>query len=257
MEDARLLDTFAADYARLRDLAARDLAAAVPTCPGWTVADLVRHVAQVYLHKAETIRLGHWPEPWPPSGLADEEPVALLVRTHDELIAQFVGHKPTDRAVTWHPPEQTVRFWIRRMAQETVIHRIDAELALGEPIAPIPDDLAADGIDELLQVFLSYDEEAWANEFAPVLAKSPSRRIAVRVPGAEWLIETGPEAVAVTTAFGAAIEHLDGVHVDATITGPPGAVLRRLWNRGGDPVTESGDQAALTEVRVLLTAATQ
>jgi uncharacterized protein (TIGR03083 family) len=257
MEDARLLDTFAADYARLRDVAARDLAAAVPTCPGWTVADLVRHVAQVYLHKAETMRLGHWPEPWPPAGLGDEESIALLVRSHDELIAQFAAHEPTDPALTWHPPEQTVRFWIRRMAQETVIHRVDAELALGEPVTPIPDDLAVDGIDELLQVFLLYDEEAWDEEFAPVLAKSPGHQVAVRVPGAEWLIETEPEAVAVTTAFGAAIEHLDETHIDATITGPPAAVFRRLWNRGGDPVTESGDQAALTELRALLTAATQ
>jgi hypothetical protein len=36
------------------------------------------------------------------------------------------------------------------MAQETVIHRADAELAAGAPVAVIPGDLAADGIDELL-----------------------------------------------------------------------------------------------------------
>ena len=42
------------------------------------------------------------------------------------------------------------------MAQETVIHRVDAELAAGEPIAPIPDDLAVDGIDEVLERFLAY-----------------------------------------------------------------------------------------------------
>jgi uncharacterized protein (TIGR03083 family) len=257
MEDARLLDTFADDYARLHDVAARDLAAAVPTCPGWTVADLVRHVAQVYLHKAETIRFEQWPDSWPPPGLADEEPMALLERAHDELLAQFAAHDPSDPAVTWHPPEQTVRFWIRRMAQETVIHRVDAELALTAPVEPIPDDLAIDGIDELLQIFLFYDEEAWDEEFAPVLAKSPGHRVAVRVPGIEWVIETGSEAVAVTTAHGAAITRIDETGIDATITGPPAAVLRRLWNRGGDPVTESGDQAALTELRALLTAATQ
>ena len=49
-----------------------------------------------------------------------------------------------------------MRFWIRRMAQETVIHRVDAELALGEPFAPIPDDLALDGIDEVLERFLAF-----------------------------------------------------------------------------------------------------
>jgi len=257
MDDKRLLETFAADYVRLRDVAARDLAAAVPTCPGWTVSDLVRHVAQVYLHKAETIRLEQWPDPWPPAGLADEEPIALLSRAHDALKAQFAAHRPTDPALTWHPPEQTVRFWIRRMAQETVIHRVDAELALGEPVAPIPDDLAVVGIDELLRIFLAYDDDAWAAEAAPILAKSPGHRVALRVPGAEWTLETSPTALAVTTAFGAAIGRLDETHIDAAITGSAPAVLRRLWNRGGDPVTESGDQAALIEVRALLTSATQ
>jgi uncharacterized protein (TIGR03083 family) len=257
MDDKRLLDSYAADYARLREVAARDLAAAVPTCPGWTVADLVRHVALVYLHKAETIRLGQWPEPWPPAGIDDEEPIALLARTHDELKAQFAAHNPSDPALTWHPPEQTVRFWIRRMAQETAIHRIDAELAAGEPVAPIPDDLAVDGIDELLRIFLAYDDDAWAEEAGPILATSPGHRVAVRVPGAEWMIETSPTSLAVTTAFGAAIGRLDETHVDAAITGPAPGVLRRLWNRGGEPVTESGDQAALIEVRELLTAATQ
>jgi len=257
MEDPRLLDTFATDYARLHDVAGRNLAAEVPTCPGWTVADLVRHVAQVYLHKAETIRFGHWPEPWPPPELGREEPIALLERAHAELVSQFAAHHPTDAVVTWHPPEQTVRFWIRRMAQETVIHRVDAELALGEPVAPIPDDLARDGIDELLTIFLSYDEDAWAEEFAPVLAKSPGHRVAVRVPGAEWVIETSPTAVDVTTAFGGAIGWLDESAVDAALTGPAAPMLCRLWHRGGDPVTESGDQAALAELHALLAMATQ
>jgi hypothetical protein len=40
------------------------------------------------------------------------------------------------------------------MAQETVIHRVDAELAAGAPVAVIPGDLAADGIDELLAAFV-------------------------------------------------------------------------------------------------------
>ena len=42
------------------------------------------------------------------------------------------------------------------MAQETVIHRIDAELGDGAPFAPVPDDLAIDGIDELLRIFVAY-----------------------------------------------------------------------------------------------------
>ena len=50
MERSRLLECLADDY---RGCGSRrgDLTAAVPSCPGWTVADLVRHVAEVYLHK--------------------------------------------------------------------------------------------------------------------------------------------------------------------------------------------------------------
>jgi hypothetical protein len=35
------------------------------------------------------------------------------------------GRKPEDPAGSWYTPDQTVGFWIRRMAHETVIHRID------------------------------------------------------------------------------------------------------------------------------------
>jgi hypothetical protein len=46
MEDSRYLQCLAADCGDLRDAAsAAELTANVPSCPGWTVADLVRHVA--------------------------------------------------------------------------------------------------------------------------------------------------------------------------------------------------------------------
>src|SRR3954453_3926614 len=143
MDNDRLLGCLDADYRRLREVAARDVAADVPSCPGWTVDDLVRHVAMVYLHKTECMRLDAFPDPWPPD-LSGEEPIALLDRSYAEVSAEFVRHDPADHAATWHEPDQTVRFWIRRMAQETVIHRIDAELALREEVRPIPDDLALD-----------------------------------------------------------------------------------------------------------------
>jgi hypothetical protein len=59
MEDSRYLQCLAADYGDLRDAAsAAELTANVPSCPGWTVADLVRHVAQVYLHKVALMSTG-------------------------------------------------------------------------------------------------------------------------------------------------------------------------------------------------------
>jgi hypothetical protein len=51
--------------------------------------------------------------------------------------------------VTFMPEASTVHFWRRRMALETLVHRTDAELAVGG-VSPMDDELSADGIDELL-----------------------------------------------------------------------------------------------------------
>ena len=54
MENERFREYLSADFARMRAVAAgADLSATVPSCPEWTLADLLRHVGAVYLHKVE------------------------------------------------------------------------------------------------------------------------------------------------------------------------------------------------------------
>jgi uncharacterized protein (TIGR03083 family) len=256
MERSRLLECLADDYLRLRFVAANDLTAAVPSCPGWTVADLVRHVAEVYMHKATVMRLSDWPDPWPPAELAGVEPIALLDRGYGELIEEFAHRGDTDPIRTWHEPDQTVRFWIRRMAQESVIHRMDAELALDVPIAKVPDDLATDGIDEVLKLFVGYGSRAWTEHFEPVLAGAKGRTVSVRLDnGPAWLLRTDPTGVDVTDSTASA---------DVTISGTPVAVLRWLWARDSTPTADApspvrvdGDEDAVKELRQLLAASTQ
>jgi uncharacterized protein (TIGR03083 family) len=254
MEHARYLDCLAADFARLRAVVSIDPGAAVPSCPGWTVADLTRHVGQVYLHKTLAMRAGAEPEEWPPKQLAQEAPLALLDRAYAELLAEFAARKPEDPSGTWYTPDQTVGFWIRRMAQETVIHRIDAELGTGQPVAPVPTDLAVDGIDEVLEVFAAYSVGRWGDAFADVLAGSPGWTVAVRTDGATWRVRTGPGLFAVEDGAG-------GAAANATVSGPPSAVLRWLWNReaAGEPsgVTVEGALEAVAELRRCLVIATQ
>ena len=99
--------------------------------------------------------------------------MALLDRAYAALTAEFAARSPESPAFTWYGPDQTVGFWIRRMAQETVIHRVDAELGAGvASIAPIPADLAHDGIDEFLVAFVEYG----TRDVARRVQRSSSRR---------------------------------------------------------------------------------
>jgi uncharacterized protein (TIGR03083 family) len=258
MENSRFLECLAADYGRIRAVVPGNLDSLVPSCPEWTVGDLVQHVGAVYLHKVATLRDGAAPAEWPPAGLNDEEPVALLDRAYAELVGEFGRRKPEEFSPTWYEPDQSVGFWIRRMAQETVIHRIDAELGVGVPVAPIPDDLANDGIDELLKVFVAYDLKKWPDDYAEALAKSPGWSYTINTGGVEWTVGTSPGSFSVGGGPGMTVA--DFSNTDVTISGTPTALLRWVWNREtpGEPsgVTIEG-HADLAEFRRCVVIATQ
>jgi uncharacterized protein (TIGR03083 family) len=271
MENARFLECLRADFLRIRAVVPGHLEARVPTCPDWTVADLVRHVGEVYLHKVEMMRHGAHPEGWPPASFLEEEPVGLLTRGYGELLAEFDARKPEDTSKTWYEPDQTVGFWIRRMAQETVIHRIDAELGAGAPIAPVPADLAVDGVDELLKVFVAYAFSRWPEDFTEALQNSPGHTFLIQTeatpesdqaagrPSVSWLVRTGPTSL--TVEDGPVEKAADKVTPDVTISGTPADILRWSWNRETpgepSPVRIEGNAEAVTEFRQCVVEATQ
>jgi uncharacterized protein (TIGR03083 family) len=248
MQHSRFLECLAADFTRMRAVVPAGLGADVPTCPGWTVADLTHHLGQVYVSKTLAMIAREGPEPRTPEELADEEPLALLDRAYAGLVEEFATREPGDPAASWYAPDRTVGFCARRMAQETVIHRIDAELGTGQPVAPVPDDLAVDGIDELLKVFVAYSVAEWGEFFTGVLAGSPGRSYAVRTDGAAWRLRTGPGLFTVEDGDGPA---------DVTVSGPPASVLRWVWNRGDDGVTVDGAPEAVGELRRCIVTATR
>ncbi|MEU8270662.1 maleylpyruvate isomerase N-terminal domain-containing protein [Sphaerisporangium sp. NPDC049002] len=257
MDSSRLLSCFEHDFALLRAaVAGADPSAPVPSCPGWSVGDLARHVAKVYLHKAEAIRLNAFPDELPP-GVLDADPVTSLDKTHALLTGQFSAHSPAGPAPTWHEPDQTVGFWIRRMAQETVIHRIDAELAAGRPVSPVPDDLAFDGIDEVLRLFVGYGSTRWLDDFGTLLDAPDERPVSVSTSHHAWTLRAvageGPQPGHVEVSDAAT-----GFDGDALVSGDAMPLLLWLWNRGDDAsVRISGDAALLKQFHALRTAATQ
>ena len=150
---------------------------AVPSCPGWTVADLLLHLGHV--HRFITYRVRnrirdfasvtgedrdaamaldqqflHWDAEGAPSDV--EIPPELYAWFDDglsHLLAVLGDVSPGEPVGTWFPPNQTAGFWQRRMAHETAVHRWDAQSAVGEP-EPIDEALARDGIDEVFDVRL-------------------------------------------------------------------------------------------------------
>lgn len=142
-----------------------DPATPVPSCPGWTCKQLVRHVGRGDRWAAQIIedRLNDYLDPRevrggrPPDtaeGVTDwlnDGPQAVIdaVRSvgADTEVWTFLGPRPAG-------------WWLRRRVHEVVVHRADAALALGREFV-VGADVAADGIDEWLErVVVQAKEEA-------------------------------------------------------------------------------------------------
>ena len=162
MTPDRYLELIEQDGRRLAEAAAAgDLDAAIPTCPGWDVRACVTHTASVYRHKVACIRLQRRQATPTVSSRTRLRGRArgLVHASLDALLAELRERGPEAPAYTWWPADQTVGFWFRRMAQETAVHRLDVEDGRGTP-TPIDPELAVDGIDEVLELFLADD---WAS----------------------------------------------------------------------------------------------
>lgn len=248
MDIADHLKYLAADVARLQEVAARDLAAPVPTCPGWTVAELVSHVAGVYVNVVvPKLRL---PDQVPAQNLTGLEPLAAFQRAYAILVGEFAAR--ASQECTGQDEASTASFWARRMAQETAIHRIDAELALAEPSAPIPAALATDCIDELLTVVLVHETQRWTRQYASDLSDWGQRWLLVSASSARWRISVRPRGVDAAP-----------LHSPPASTGTPTAgvcapadpLLRWMYNRSDtDQVTMTGDGEMTAQFERLLTA---
>jgi uncharacterized protein (TIGR03083 family) len=239
------LTRLTSDAARLSEMAAGDLDAPVPPCPGWTVRDVVLHTGEVYSHKVACMRLPEGPEhvdDWNHGPAEGQDTLEWFQERHDELVAELTARGPDASSYTWHEPDQTVGFWFRRMAQETAVHRVDVESAF-ESISPVADDLAVDGVDEVLDLFLDYQAE-------DVGPDGPGRgTVAVRTGDHIWRSTLTPDDVELSREPGAA---------DAVVSGEPSELLLWLWGRRPDTaVSFEGDEELLTGFRARLKVVTQ
>lgn len=127
--------------------------APVPSCPGWTADDLLWHLGEVQYFWATVVadRLQdvaglEGPERPEGHGALVDFCTAQSGRLHDAL-----AQAAPDESVYMWADDKTVGYIRRRQAHEAMIHRLDAELTVGE-VTPLPADLASDGVHEALDV---------------------------------------------------------------------------------------------------------
>ncbi len=128
--------------------------ARVPGCPGWTLADLVWHLAEVqhfwtWIVRTRAADPSAYPEP---ARRPDDELLGWGMAQSAELEAVLDGADPHSRAWTW-AARQDVAFVLRRQTQEATVHTVDVEQVLGD-VRPIPADVGLDGLDEWLEVMV-------------------------------------------------------------------------------------------------------
>ncbi|MFD3483974.1 maleylpyruvate isomerase family mycothiol-dependent enzyme [Streptomyces sp. NPDC058665] len=189
-----------------------DMTVPVPTCPGWTLGQLLRHVGGTH-HWAESVVRTRATGPVPEdlvndvSADADADPEAV-----DAWVAEGAAGLgdalraagPAERV--WTPgPGGTTAFWARRMLFEAVVHRADASWAVGAEFT-VGDDVAVEGIDEWMG-FGTVPEVIEPRPGVPPLL-GPGRTLHFRGPGAApgWLVDLTGDTVACHRADGPAPE---------------------------------------------------
>jgi len=227
----------AADGARMADIArSADLSIRVPTCPAWDLQQLLEHTGMV--HRWQTLvvrdRLDHEPWPLPPEvQLQPGEDVAeWFQRGVDEAVAALGAADPDEQRWTWFPPDQTAGWYQRRLAQETLVHRVDAELAIGD-VTPMDPALSVDGIDEFVDVFIPAAEM----EGQRIGGTGQTLHLHATDADGEWLLTMHETSVDVQRG------HAKG---DAAVRGPAGDLLLFAWGRDPSAALEVfGDPAVV------------
>ncbi|MFJ8672613.1 maleylpyruvate isomerase family mycothiol-dependent enzyme [Streptomyces sp. NPDC093589] len=137
------------------------LTATVPSCPDWNLGQLLRHVGSTH-RWVETIVRTRATQPPPDTELrnlprhTDEDIPALtawLTEGAEALAHTLRTAGPDARVWTPLPSEDagTPRFFARRMAYETLIHRADAALATGAEFT-VDQRVAMDALDEWMEL---------------------------------------------------------------------------------------------------------
>ncbi|MFG2037315.1 maleylpyruvate isomerase family mycothiol-dependent enzyme [Dactylosporangium sp. NPDC048998] len=172
----RLIDERSVAF-RATVASAPSLEVRVPTCPEWTLFDLVQHLGEGRRKWAAIVGAG--PADAPPARSASEgAPVAprereallaWLAASTQQLLDALREAGPDRGCWTWwagSQSPQTCGAVARHQLQEVAVHTYDAQVTLGAP-QPLPGEVALDGVEEFLSTCCA-TTAAWPHEPAVV-----------------------------------------------------------------------------------------
>lgn len=226
----------------------------VPTCPGWTLGDLIEHTGTVHRDKAEIVR-GGWVDdrPEPPDG-PDGDLVEWFGLGVVEMLDVFSTADLSRPTWTWCPHDHTADWWVRRIGHETAIHAADALVSAGQPPRVDPR-IAVDGIDEILDEMMIGGPD-WGTV-------TPGEGVVALVGGdRRWVVRrasfsgTSPTSGTTYTDLPALV--YDDGEPDAVVTATPVVLDLWLWGRTELPAgAVTGDEELVTFVRGVAADATR
>ncbi|MFJ3863406.1 maleylpyruvate isomerase family mycothiol-dependent enzyme [Streptomyces nigra] len=220
-----------------------DLSAPVRTCPGWNLGQLLLHMGGDHRWAEEIVRTraaGPVADDLvdaPPADPRADGAVLLPWLTEGAARLSATLRAAAPDSLAWNPSADRpapVRFWARRMAYETAVHRADAALAAGQPFT-LDSDLAADAVEEWLE-FSTFPEAHASRPDLPDLL-GPGRTLRFEAPGAgTWHVDlTGERPVLRAGSRDPA----------ATARGPVTDLLLYFYRRPAPAVVTRGDTALL------------
>ncbi|MFJ1792273.1 maleylpyruvate isomerase family mycothiol-dependent enzyme [Kitasatospora griseola] len=166
----RLIDERSSAF-RAAIAAAPSLDVQVPTCPEWTLSDLVQHIGERRRLWAATVAAGPGATSKTPArgdAVAPQERegvLAWLAASTELLLAALREAGPDQGCFTGWGVTQTPHTAggvARHQVQEIAVHTYDAQLTVGDPAA-LPVEVALDGVEESLFIG-SFTRSAWPHE---------------------------------------------------------------------------------------------
>ena len=213
------------------------LRAPVPTTPDWTVRQLIAHQGMVHRWAAAVIGGGQGdPDAYEREGRSSPDPVEWLRDGAIDLVTAITqAPDDLDVLVFLHDAPPAKRFWARRQCHETTMHAVDAlSAALGRyPKAAdtwIGDELALDGIDELLTGFVTRSKSRLRSDEPLTIGVCPEGS------DRSWVVSVSqdPAVTAVVPPDDAAC-----TGADVRLEGGAVALYLTLWNRSDEVTAES------------------